>query len=216
MKQKRWVIYCHINKENGKRYIGQTKQDYISSRWQPNQYKHSKLFYSAIIHYGWDAFEHIILEDNIVSQEQANERERYWIAYYHTCYYDKDCWGYNLDTGGNTFPNYQVNIIKDSEWKRCKESEYLLIYKKQGWRKPTEQEQKEHKAELRRQWRIKNAEHYKLQNKYYAEIYKEKSKQYHQERKEHYNELKREYYKKNKAKVLEWNKNWRDKQKNKK
>lgn len=37
---KKWTIYCHINKINNKRYIGQTDQQNLNKRWQNgNGYK---------------------------------------------------------------------------------------------------------------------------------------------------------------------------------
>ena len=41
-------------------------------------------FYNEIKKYGWENFDHQIIEDNIYSIEKANEREIYWINYYHT------------------------------------------------------------------------------------------------------------------------------------
>lgn len=91
-----WVIYCHINKVNGKRYIGQTKLK-LEERWKNGEgYKGCSLFYKAIQKYGWDNFEHIILEDNISSQEAANQKEAYYIKLYHTHVDDPECNGYNL------------------------------------------------------------------------------------------------------------------------
>ena len=49
----------------------------------------------AIRKYGADAFEFIILEDNL-TLEEANEREDYWILYYNTIVD-----GYNQQRGGN-------------------------------------------------------------------------------------------------------------------
>ena len=50
--------------------------------------------------YGWNAFEHIILEDNIPN-EKLDEHEMYWIKHYHTCQYDPEYkGGFNLSFGG--------------------------------------------------------------------------------------------------------------------
>ena len=47
-KDKTYCVYAHINKINGKIYIGQTKQN-PNSRWSNGYgYKHSPHFYSAI------------------------------------------------------------------------------------------------------------------------------------------------------------------------
>ena len=66
----------HRNKINGKVYIGQTCD--IKHRWQPKCYQTSSYFYNAIEKYGWENFEHIILEDNL-TLENVDEKENYYI-----------------------------------------------------------------------------------------------------------------------------------------
>ena len=114
-----YIIYCHINKINQKKYIGQTCQK-PTKRWGYNgkNYEHNLYFYNAIQKYGWDNFQHIILEQNILTQEQANKREKYWIKIYHSN--DKE-YGYNLTDGGNS--NYSFN-----EQTRQKISNNLKIF----------------------------------------------------------------------------------------
>lgn len=98
-------IYYHKNKVNGHMYIGQSKcnSDYIKyGRWGANGqgYKSNKYFWRAIQKYGWDNFEHGFFEDNI-SNDLLNEKEKYYIALYHT--YKQDPLyksGYNLTPGG--------------------------------------------------------------------------------------------------------------------
>ena len=71
---KEYCIYLHRNKINGKVYIGQTCQK-PEKRWNYGHgYKNCPRFYSAIVSYGWNNFEHIILENNLNSDE-ANEKE---------------------------------------------------------------------------------------------------------------------------------------------
>ena len=95
------AIYKYENKINHKVYIGQTCQK-PEKRWDYGcGYKrHNLHFYNAIQKYGWDNFEHIILED-CLSLEQANEREQYWIKYYNSNQQEK---GYNLTAGGDGSP----------------------------------------------------------------------------------------------------------------
>lgn len=99
----KWIIYCHLNKINRKRYIGQTSKKCAKYRFvkNGNGYSRQPKFYNAIKKYGWDNFEHIILEDNIKTQEEANLREQYYIKKYNTI---KD--GYNCTEGGNTAASY--------------------------------------------------------------------------------------------------------------
>lgn len=92
---KNYCIYMHKNKINGKIYIGQSCN--LNVRWHPVSYKDCSYFYNAIQKYGWDNFEHIILEDHL-SIEEADQKEKYYIEKYNTL--NRDC-GYNLKSGGN-------------------------------------------------------------------------------------------------------------------
>jgi len=94
-----YSIYCHTNKLNGKKYIGQTKQS-LERRFENGKaYKNCVLFYNAIQKYGWENFEHEILETNL-SLEDANVREAYYISLYGLTNPQK---GYNIYTGGKNF-----------------------------------------------------------------------------------------------------------------
>ena len=75
-----WIIYKHTCRPTGKSYIGQTigTVDW-RSRKNGSGYKNSPKLIAAINKYGWDNFDHEILETNIQTQELANEREQYWI-----------------------------------------------------------------------------------------------------------------------------------------
>lgn len=98
MKQDMYYIYMHKNKINGKVYIGQTKKT-PALRWGVNGsgYMRQPYFFRAILKYGWDSFEHIILE-TCLTLEEANALEKKYIAEYHSCEID---FGYNLTDGGN-------------------------------------------------------------------------------------------------------------------
>lgn len=92
---KEYKVYAHINRENGKAYIGITCRDpYI--RWGKNGhgYKDQLKFYNAIQKYGWDRFEHLILLDNL-DEEEALELESYYIKKYNSI--DN---GYNILANG--------------------------------------------------------------------------------------------------------------------
>jgi group I intron endonuclease len=94
-KNRKGIIYAHINKINGKAYIGQTIQT-LQKRWgKGSEYSTCTHFYNAIQKYGWDNFEHKILECGL-NESDLNERERYWIQYYNSIEN-----GYNLREGGN-------------------------------------------------------------------------------------------------------------------
>lgn len=90
-----YTVYKHTA-PNGKAYIGITKQA-VSARWKNgNGYKSSPHFYSAILKYGWENIEHIILHTDL-SEEEACEYEKYYIKIYKT--YDPK-YGYNNRMGG--------------------------------------------------------------------------------------------------------------------
>ena len=100
-----YKIYAHINKINGKIYIGQTKQS-VKDRWGSDgrRYK-GQPFYNAIQKYGWDNFEHKILLENLTA-EQANYYEQFFIKKYNA--HNKN-FGYNATDGGvsNTLTQQQ-------------------------------------------------------------------------------------------------------------
>ena len=89
-----YCVYAHINKINGKMYIGITKD--IKSRWTPSAYKLSPYFSRAIQKYGWDNFKHIIILDKII-KDVACECEKELIKKYNTT---NSQYGYNIAKGG--------------------------------------------------------------------------------------------------------------------
>lgn len=95
--KKTYSVYQHINKMNGKSYIGMTGRDPIQ-RWGTNgsHYISSPHFYAAIQKYGWDSFEHIILATNL-SKKEACDMEIDLIKKLQT---DKPEFGYNCTSGG--------------------------------------------------------------------------------------------------------------------
>lgn len=114
---KSWVIYKHTCLVNGKSYIGQTNRR-ANLRWQSGKgYRSQSAFGLAIAKYGWDSFTHEILEKDIATQELANEREIYWISYYHTFVGDPECNGYNMTTGGS---DPKIHLAKYSEDAKAK------------------------------------------------------------------------------------------------
>lgn len=128
----KWLIYKHTS-PSGKVYIGQTMQTNPQNRWQHgNGYKrHNTLFYKAIQKYGWNNFSHEIIENNILTQHEANEREIYWISFYNSF---KN--GYNATPGGNMLgdnvvskPVIQIEIDKPTivykKFKSAREAERL-------------------------------------------------------------------------------------------
>ena len=93
----RYIVYMHINKVNGKKYIGITSQT-SNKRWANGKgYKQCPLFYNAIKKYSFDGFEHIIVADGLTEQE-AKQMEIDLIAKHKTQNIE---YGYNLTSGGD-------------------------------------------------------------------------------------------------------------------
>jgi group I intron endonuclease len=95
----RFTIYCHTNRVNGKRYVGQTVYS-MEKRWgdhvSSSKFKGRRsLFANAVRKYGADAFDHQLLEV-VSTQEEANLAEARWISQF-TCLVPN---GYNLTLGG--------------------------------------------------------------------------------------------------------------------
>ena len=107
------TIYLHRNKINNKVYIGQTIQSNLNHRWKNGEgYKTCYYFYNAIQKYGWDNFEHIILEQNENwTQEELNNKEKEYINLYKA---NNPQFGYNISSGGSDIsPNA---LPKALEW----------------------------------------------------------------------------------------------------
>lgn len=93
---KNYVVYCHTNKINGKRYVGITSQQ-PERRWNNGKgYKASSRFYSAIKHYGWENFSHEILYTGLTEKE-AIKKEKYLISKWKLT---NKKFGYNMTAGG--------------------------------------------------------------------------------------------------------------------
>ena len=91
-----YCIYAHINKVNGKMYVGQTCMK-PEKRWNSGKgYKDNPYFYRAIQKYGWDEFEHEIIASHL-TKEEADNFEKLLIEKLDLLSPNK---GYNLKEGG--------------------------------------------------------------------------------------------------------------------
>jgi hypothetical protein len=126
----KFTVYMHVNKINGKRYVGITSQNPVE-RWQNGKgYHKNKHFSDAIKKYGWGAFDHMILF--CTDKDTACNIEQWLIAEYKTT--DKH-FGYNLTSGGEHF-------------KHSKESKKLISQRRKGIKPPPFTEQ--HKLKLKK------------------------------------------------------------------
>lgn len=94
--EKIYKIYKHTS-PSSKVYIGMTKQTVDRRSQNGNGYNTQRLFWNAIQKYGWENFEHDILEDNL-THDEACEREQYYIRLYKS---NIRKFGYNVTSGGD-------------------------------------------------------------------------------------------------------------------
>lgn len=96
-KSDKYIVYKHTNTANGKVYIGITSTDIETlSGINGKNYANNTLFNKAIKKYGWQAFAHDVLLDNL-SLKEATDAERMFIQMYNST---NPAYGYNLSSGG--------------------------------------------------------------------------------------------------------------------
>ena len=106
-----YKVYVHINKINGKLYIGQTSEDNPENRYKNGKnYMRCPCFYNAILKYGWDNFEHVVLVVDL-TKELANIVEIELIKKYKTI---NNKYGYNLQLGGSGGKHNETTRLKMS------------------------------------------------------------------------------------------------------
>lgn len=93
---KTWSVYIHITPSD-KYYVGITSQS-PDRRWRNGDgYKNSTYFYNAILKYGWDNIDHIILFENL-SEKEVKQYEKDLISFFQT---NNRQFGYNCTVGGD-------------------------------------------------------------------------------------------------------------------
>lgn len=92
-----YCVYVHINKVNGKRYVGITRRQ-PKDRWHGgSNYKQNPHFYRAIKKYGWDGFDHVVLFSGLTRDEAVS-----WeIALISQWNLTNPKNGYNVSNGGD-------------------------------------------------------------------------------------------------------------------
>lgn len=109
---KKYIVYKHTNKINGKIYIGITSQK-PNKRWQNGYgYKDNQHFFRAIQKYGWNNFEHEIIYKDLEEEIAAN-KEQELIKLYNS---NNSNFGYNKDNGGKTNKLTEESIEKIRQW----------------------------------------------------------------------------------------------------
>lgn len=96
MSDKKYTVYMHTNKINGKKYIGMTGQNPIVRWANGHGYRGQSRFEAAIMEFGWRNFKHEILYTGLTKTE-AEKLEVELIEKYQTT---DSRYGYNTDSGG--------------------------------------------------------------------------------------------------------------------
>lgn len=126
-------IYKIVNEINGHLYIGQTSMT-IQERWRKHldRFKNepdAKGIYDAMRNYGIENFHCEVIEQ--CEEEELNEKEVYWIAYYDTFHGE----GYNLTAGGDgSAGSVRIELPKEEIIALYQSREYSMeeIAKKYG------------------------------------------------------------------------------------
>lgn len=175
-----YSVYIHTNKINGKRYVGVTT-DRPERRWKKGEgYKNQHHFYSAIQKYGWDNFDHFIIE--VDTPELMYQLEQQYIEYYHTTDPDK---GYNKSLGGESGAYLgKDSFSKEYSLRQSKEyyeshkneyKEYYTVHKKEILSKQKEyyEKNKEKLKERSRRYKAIHKEEIRIREKKYRMLHKE-------------------------------------------
>ena len=128
---KRWIIYMYIF-PNGKRYIGATSQTLNGRQGKDFQrYKGCTKLYNAILEFGKDNIEQIIIAEKEMTAEEASELEHYYINKYHS---DDELYGYNTCSGGEGLSKRNIS----DERKEFLRSQMKELGHNNAGRKPSE------------------------------------------------------------------------------
>lgn len=107
------IIYCAINKINGKRYIGQTIQDLKERQRKHFSTKCCSYFHKALLKNGKDSFEWKIIDSGLQGID-LDRKEKFWISFFESNNPEK---GYNLTEGGqggSFISNNEIRQIRDN------------------------------------------------------------------------------------------------------
>lgn len=133
----KYLVYIHTCKVNNKKYVGLTGQSLKKRTGSDGSgYSRNRVFYAAILKYGWNNFETEIVSDKL-EREEAAELEKKLIKELKTR--DRR-YGYNLDEGGFAPQNSEETKKRKSLAKIghtvSEETREKLRQKNTGW-KPT-------------------------------------------------------------------------------
>lgn len=104
------IIYKATNLITGEIYIGQTTKtldERIDEHFKKLKQR-DQLFYDALRNYGAENFNWTII-DFAYNQDELDDKEKFWIKYYHTYIRDENCNGYNMTAGGRGIGSGKYN-----------------------------------------------------------------------------------------------------------
>lgn len=110
---RKYTVYKHVNKANGKVYVGITAQQNVNDRWRNGTAYAGQHFGRAIAKYGWDNFDHIIIASGL-TKDDACEMERILIKAYDSTNPKK---GYNETLGGDGGNFYNKHHTEEAKEK---------------------------------------------------------------------------------------------------
>lgn len=112
-----YIVYMHVNKFDGKKYVGITHHQNPEKRWINGKgYFRNQYFSRAINKYGWDNFEHIIIAHGL-SRSEACSIERMMIQ---SLQIQDKRFGYNITDGGEHFNHSEKSKILMSQNRKGK------------------------------------------------------------------------------------------------
>ena len=107
-----YKIYLLKCRATGKSYVGVTSMS-LEERWHDGQgYKNQPIIYNDICEYGWNNFEHSLI-DTAFTYKESREKERFYIKTMNSLFPN----GYNIISGETGLPNrlWKSTIIKIGE-----------------------------------------------------------------------------------------------------
>ena len=107
-----YKIYLLKCRATGKSYVGVTSMS-LEERWHDGQgYKNQPIIYNDICEYGWNNFEHSLI-DTAFTYEESRNKERFYIEKMNTLFPS----GYNVISGETGIPNRlrKSTIVKIDE-----------------------------------------------------------------------------------------------------